>query len=524
MRTRLVMMGDDTSDGQDCLSGASRRELRKALARDLADPTSHRLLRNCLLLLLDSGLGKKELGEIFGLSQRLLDMRLTSVEWPVEDEASGLPTPTEVEASGTQPGDQSTVSMREVAAAAGVSLSTASLALRGRPGVSLKTRSHVRTVAEKMGYKPHPYVSSLMQQVGRRRRAKAKVNLAWLLYGPHSVQSDFKRLWGNYPTYAAALKRARELGYEGLEPYWIGEPGVSLEQVARVLKSRGIQGALVGSGSSKLPKLREFSDISLIKLTTPFVNSLNHHVFPDAYQGVFLACTKLWQAGYRRIGFSHGMTLSQVYVGSAEAAWTNFQNALPEELRIPPFLGDAYAAMIFDSFILNRRASDYIRTPFKWNEEGSKEKLEEIRQAYLDGKCGEAETRSTLELMLTKQWVETNRPDAIIGNHSQLVDKVRQFGYRVPEDIGIIHLNLKADTPDWTGVNQHWDTIGRIAVDTLHQLIGMGEIGSTPNPVLRSVAGSWVEGKTTCERKPPVYPRDRYVDRWIRERLNAQDA
>lgn len=500
------------------LSARDLKKLRKRILQGAETPDGHALLRQCLLLLLNTRLSRDEVTELFDISPESLEKHLE--ELPAGDENDDLPSH-EQEEELPEPADRPIVALRDIAAAAGVSVSTVSLALGGRSGVSEKTRAKVRKVSETMGYKPHPYVSSLMRQVGRRRRARAKVNLAWLHHGNYSIEEEFKKKWGNYPLYTAALKRARELGYEGLEPYWSAEPGISLEQLARVLKSRGIRGALMTSGTDKIPKLKEFSDLALVKLSAPSVDSSTHHVYPDTYQSVLLACARLWQSGYRRIGLLYGMTLSMLHTGNVEAAWFNFQHVLPEELRIPPFLRDVHTACLFDRFILQREPTDFIRMPVLVDQEKWKEKLQVIQETYSGGEKEEVAVREEISFLLMKQWLETYQPDAIVCYDSRLPQWVQQFNYSVPDDIGIAHLNLKADTPGWSGVDQHWEEIGRIAVGMLDQLIGIGQTGLTRHPVLRAIPVSWVEGETTPVKKPLVYSEDRYVDRWIKEHLNA---
>ena len=64
------------------------------------------------------------------------------------------------ESSGVPNGE---VSLREVAAAAGVSLSTASRALSGRGRCSAATRERIQALAETMGYVPDPGRSALIR-------------------------------------------------------------------------------------------------------------------------------------------------------------------------------------------------------------------------------------------------------------------------------------------------------------------------------------------------------------------------
>ena len=65
--------------------------------------------------------------------------------------------------------------MKHVAAAAGVSVMTVSLALRRVPSIPAETRERVLAVAEKLGYRRNPLVAALMADLrGRRRPAAAQ--------------------------------------------------------------------------------------------------------------------------------------------------------------------------------------------------------------------------------------------------------------------------------------------------------------------------------------------------------------
>lgn len=56
------------------------------------------------------------------------------------------------------------VTIREVAEAAGVSISTVHQALNGKPGVGAATRQHIREIAAEMGYQPNSMASSLKRK------------------------------------------------------------------------------------------------------------------------------------------------------------------------------------------------------------------------------------------------------------------------------------------------------------------------------------------------------------------------
>lgn len=59
------------------------------------------------------------------------------------------------------------VTIRDVAAAAGVSISTVHQALNGKSGVGSATRERIRTIADEMGYQPNAIASSLKRKTRR---------------------------------------------------------------------------------------------------------------------------------------------------------------------------------------------------------------------------------------------------------------------------------------------------------------------------------------------------------------------
>ena len=72
-----------------------------------------------------------------------------------------------------QPPAKIRVGLREVAAAAKVSVMTVSLALRDNPRISATTRERVKRLAAELGYHPDPELSRLMNHLRVSRTARA---------------------------------------------------------------------------------------------------------------------------------------------------------------------------------------------------------------------------------------------------------------------------------------------------------------------------------------------------------------
>ena len=74
------------------------------------------------------------------------------------------------------------VTMRDVAARAKVSVATVSKSLRGAASIPLGTRTAVLEIATQMGYRIHPYVSALMRARSAAQSFMSSKRLArWVL-------------------------------------------------------------------------------------------------------------------------------------------------------------------------------------------------------------------------------------------------------------------------------------------------------------------------------------------------------
>src|ERR1044072_3740665 len=116
----------------------------------------------------------------------------------------------------------SRVTIRDIAAKAGVHFTTVGLALRNSPRISPETRQKVQAVADRLGYQPDPMLSALNAYRQTKRRPTLQAAIAWINNWP-----DRKALLRNadfFEYHKGAIERARELGYE-ISEFWLREKG-----------------------------------------------------------------------------------------------------------------------------------------------------------------------------------------------------------------------------------------------------------------------------------------------------------
>ena len=147
----------------------------------------------------------------------------------------------------------SSVTMAQVAAAAGVSRSTVSRALQNHPRLPLETRERVCQLALEMGYRPNAMVSALMAELKKRRLPGSGTGtgasggtlntLAYLT--AHPTRDGWRQPNPSFIEYfEGARDRALAQGYH-LEPFWIHEPGLGTARFNRMLYTRHIRGVLI---------------------------------------------------------------------------------------------------------------------------------------------------------------------------------------------------------------------------------------------------------------------------------------
>lgn len=134
---------------------------------------------------------------------------------------------------------------RDIARAAGVDVSTVSLALRAHPRIPAKTRERILGLAREMRYRPDPALSSLAAARWQGRRNATGSVLAFLSEDLRSAEPELKLY------HRGILDQARDLGY-GVDAFSL-EHYPSAQAFWRVIQARGIRGVVIGQSRHPLP-------------------------------------------------------------------------------------------------------------------------------------------------------------------------------------------------------------------------------------------------------------------------------
>ncbi|MFA6286405.1 MAG: LacI family DNA-binding transcriptional regulator [Opitutaceae bacterium] len=324
---------------------------------------------------------------------------------------------------------------RDVALKAGVAQSTVSRALSNNPQVSPAERKRIVAIAQKLGYRPNPYVSAFTAQVRGYRRSPQGATIAFLDCTPARRQ-NFTRDYRE-----GAAKRARSLGYKE-EVFRLSELNGSIDQLNRILQARGISSMLV------LP-VPDSCDLSAVRWENLICATIDytlrqpdmHRASPDYFNAMQMTLQKLETQGRKRIVFC----------------------ARREDVTdiAPPWLG-AYSCC------------QRLKKPA------------DRMDAYISTKWDKAHFQ---------QWLKRTKPDAIVTNSAHFFDWAEEAGFNHPE-VRFSALSFYKKRPDITYIEQNPEQVGAAAIDLIIGQIHRNERGLPSLPKRVLVASSWVDPST----------------------------
>jgi len=336
------------------------------------------------------------------------------------------------------------VSYKDIAEEAGVSQMTVSYAFRNHPSIPEKTRARIRKIAKGLGYVPDPKMAEFLQYMRGRRKSRDYPVLAYIHVGEQKhppANSYSARLL------SGAIKRAENLGYQ-VESFWLNPKGLNEATLARVLRTRAIDGVLIPPLPVEMGRLNlpweQFSVVTA-SYTSDYLGF--NQVCNNRHQITQLALKQARKRGYKRIGLVINKELDIRSSHNSLSFFYWFQSQQPEEERVP---------VLYETEI--------------------------ARERYF-------------------KWIEDNKVDVVVSGLNLLAFWMREAGMRMPEDIGFITLSTYAGNPDkFSGVDECAELVGSASVDLLTSQLNRNETGLPQVRKLILLEGKWCDGKTAARK------------------------
>ncbi|AHF91910.1 LacI family transcription regulator [Opitutaceae bacterium TAV5] len=297
-----------------------------------------------------------------------------------------------------------------------------------------------------MGYAPDPMLSALASYRTRKRPTVFHGTLGWL------VNSSGGYVWDSFSFYRdyfdGARDRARKHGY-ALEVFDLNGEGMSPGRVAAILRARNIDGVLLCPQPEPEVSMdfpwEQFSSLTFgYTLASPRL----HTVAATHHRNMVRAMRELLNRDYKRIGFvfteQHDIRTDRNYWAGYLAEELSYELRLP---KVPPFMG-------------------------------SFPKAGEVSEKHFN------------------TWLRKHRPDAIVTGDFRAVERLKEIGCRVPENLGAACVALPSCETRLAGVVENSIHMGAVAVDALVAAVQRGERGVPEQPQRILVEGLWHEGES----------------------------
>lgn len=322
------------------------------------------------------------------------------------------------------------VTLSQVAAAAGVTVATASYALRNSPKISAKTSVRVTDAARLLGYRPDPRISSLMMHIRRARP---------LAHGEHIAFIWVRAKPGvrTHPlTFKGARERALQLGF-GLTEFWLSEPDLTPVRLSCILKSRGIAGIVLSPLHDRIHfRLNmDWSQFTAVVIGNASCTPGLHHAGHHHFAGMRLALEKAREARPRRISAA-------------------FEHVINERA------GRAWSAAFIEYHPFPASARKYLMIV---KDPASRE---------------------------VKQWVGRLSPCTLITTLS-LLRRLRIAGLNLPKDVQVILLDWHPNPQGYPGVDVCEDLIAANAIDMVVAQLQRNERGVPEHVKILHLPGTW---------------------------------
>ena len=341
---------------------------------------------------------------------------------------------------------QRQITLKEVAQKAGVSIMTASRALRNQANVTEETREKVQKAAQQLNYRPNPLVSALMSYRRASRVISDTLTLAFITNFPRA--DGWRTLRINQDFFEGAAQACMRHGYK-LEEFWLREPGMSARRLSSIFYSRNINGLLIAPLPVALGHLRlEWPIFSAVALGYSLAWPRLHRAVNHQFRSIRTALRRLRKLGYHRVGLALCASIDERVEHHYTGGFLVDQQRLDSEHRVPM----------------------HVVPDRDWTEKNF------------------------------ARWFAKYRPEVVVSHHEEVLEWLARLKRRVPQETGFIHLNLPDTSGRLAGVYQNGPEVGAAAADFLVAMLQRNERGIPELPHTILVEGTWIDGKTLLAR------------------------
>ena len=324
--------------------------------------------------------------------------------------------------------------MATIARKAGVATSTVSKALRDDPTIPASRCAEIKKLAETLGYRPNPLISTLMAQLHGSRRRSDPHHIAWL-----DLWHDSTELQIMEPLLTGARKRASELGFN-IEVHRPISDGLRPDRLKQILNTRTQWALIIPPVPTSMERYPlDIHGLAAVTIGTSLHEPIMHRVSPNHFQGAHLACARLRAKGFRRIGLVLSHELNNRVEGKWLGAYLAEQQNWPSSQHVVPLL------------------------------------LGEVK------------------IMALRQWLDKQKPDVILLGDPAVAAWLQSTKQAKSRKLPVAWLYKETNLKGIWHVDYHAEGIGAAAVESVIGLIHRNERGSPKIANILMLDSYWVE-------------------------------
>lgn len=323
------------------------------------------------------------------------------------------------------------VSLRDIAAAAGVCLMTVSLSLRDNPKISQTTRERVQQLARELGYHPDPEISRLMKRLRISRTARGSTSLAILDFYP---RLDFAELSYHRRIRQGILGRSEELGF-AVSQFQAAAYKFNLDHILKLVRNRGIDGLILFPSvvaPLTLDPAADWRELSVVSITNSILSPRFHCVVPHQFANMMRQIEAMKEHGRQKI-----------------------------------------SAIIEESF--DERTAHHFTAAMNWHGHG--------KRILIVPNVATAAEKS----VLIARWIAKHDPDMIFAQSPesvvQVVTRLRRLKRTVVAALGT------PNNDQFSYLNEHPEVVGSAAVELLAGMMYYHETGIPHHPRTTMIDG-----------------------------------
>lgn len=339
------------------------------------------------------------------------------------------------------------VTLQQIAQAAGVSAMTVSRVMHQSPRVSAETRERVQQAIDKLGYQPDPHLARMMTMV--RGRKKSRVRAVIAVIRETAAKDALHNAAYQYVPIEDIRRRASQHGYHA-EEFWLGKDGLDPARLVSILQARGIEGIIVSPQASQMLCAQlDYTSFAAATFGFGLTSPSLHRAAGNMNLGIQMAVRELLVRGYQRIGLAVTQWVDHRAEGSYSGAMLHVQQSLPAAQRVP--------VLLFPHNDFSRCRADFTA------------------------------------------WMKKHRPDALITFDQHVPGWLQQMDLRIPEDIGLVVHDWTPAMKGFAGIHQRRDHVAAAGVDLVATQLLQNESGVPEVPRQILIPPEWINGPSVRE-------------------------